>query len=194
MARVKDKGLNPQQEEFCQQYVKDYNGKQAAIRAKYSEKTAESQASRLLRIVKVQQRIEELNREIHNKIGISKEKICKELALIGFSSIDEHLTIDDGGTIRAKSFKEMPLGAARAIKKIKEKRTIKSCQGTKDKPSEDVILESTFEFELHDKQTALINLGKELGMFRERHELSGKDGSPLIVEIIKFATENKNTK
>jgi single-stranded DNA-binding protein len=39
---------------FVHEYLKDLNGKQAAIRAGYSPKTAESQASRLLRNVKVQ--------------------------------------------------------------------------------------------------------------------------------------------
>lgn len=38
---------------FVREYLKDGNGKQAAIRSGYSEKTAESQASRLLRNAKV---------------------------------------------------------------------------------------------------------------------------------------------
>jgi phage terminase small subunit len=39
---------------FCNEYLIDMNGKQAAIRSGYSEKTAEVQASRLLSNVKVQ--------------------------------------------------------------------------------------------------------------------------------------------
>lgn len=45
--------LTPKQEVFCKEYLVDFNGKQAAIRAGYSKKTAEVQASRLLSNAKV---------------------------------------------------------------------------------------------------------------------------------------------
>ena len=45
--------LNPKQKDFCCEYLIDLNGKQAAIRAGYSQKTAEVQASRLLSLAKV---------------------------------------------------------------------------------------------------------------------------------------------
>ena len=40
--------LTRKQKLFCHEYCKDQNGKQAAIRAGYSERTATSQAARLL--------------------------------------------------------------------------------------------------------------------------------------------------
>lgn len=168
---------------FILHYLKSYNATQAAKDAGYSAKSAENQGGRMIRKAQVQEAIAEEEHNIANKLCVSKDKIMKEMSLIGFSNIDEHLTVDDGGTVRALSFDELPLGASRAIKKIKEKRIIKSVQGTKDKPSEDVILESTFEFELYDKITALVNMGKELGMFRDRQEHTGKDGVPLEVTL-----------
>lgn len=45
--------LNKKQKLFVQEYLVDLNGKQAAIRAGYSPKTAEVQASRLLSLAKV---------------------------------------------------------------------------------------------------------------------------------------------
>jgi phage terminase small subunit len=162
--------LEPKQLAFCREYVVDYNGTQAAIRAGYSKKTANEQAARALAKVSIQEEIAKAEHEIQNKIIITKEKILKELALIGFSSIDEHLSIDDGGLVRAKTFEEMTPGAVKAIKKVKEKRVIRQAQDD----SEDMILDSTFEFELYDKQTALVNMGKELGMFRDKvdHKLT----------------------
>lgn len=47
--------LNPKQLIFIQEYLKSGNGKQAAIAAGYSENSAESQASRMLRNDKVKQ-------------------------------------------------------------------------------------------------------------------------------------------
>jgi phage terminase small subunit len=54
------KKLSAKQELFCQEYIKDLNGKQSAIRAKYSPNTAEVQACRLLKNVKVHLRLAEL--------------------------------------------------------------------------------------------------------------------------------------
>jgi phage terminase small subunit len=51
-------GLTKQQRRFAKEYPVDLNGKKAAIRANYSPKTAEAQASRLLRNVKVQKAIQ----------------------------------------------------------------------------------------------------------------------------------------
>jgi len=35
-------------------------------------------------------------------------------------------------------------------------------------------------FKLADKRAALVDIGKHLGMFKELHEHSGKDGAPLV--------------
>ena len=48
--------LTPKQLAFCQEYVVDKNGTQAAIRAGYSEDTSPEQASRLLRNIKVKKK------------------------------------------------------------------------------------------------------------------------------------------
>lgn len=47
--------LNPKQLIFVQEYMRSGNGKHAAIAAGYSERSAESQASRMLRDAKVKQ-------------------------------------------------------------------------------------------------------------------------------------------
>jgi phage terminase small subunit len=48
---------NARRERFCQEYRRDPNATQAAIRAGYSAKTAETQGSRLLRNVQVAARL-----------------------------------------------------------------------------------------------------------------------------------------
>jgi phage terminase small subunit len=50
---MSDEKLTEQQMLFVKEYIVDFNGTQAAIRAGYSEKTAAEQASRLLKNVKV---------------------------------------------------------------------------------------------------------------------------------------------
>ncbi|HSA31947.1 MAG TPA: terminase small subunit [Candidatus Omnitrophota bacterium] len=167
------KELNDKQMAFCREYVVDYNGTQAAIRAGYSKKTANRIAYTLLTKIDIQREIARRESLIENKTTVTKEKIIRELSLLGFSDMQDHITIDDSGCVQAVGIDELPIGASRAIKKVKERRIIKSVQGTAKNPSEDVILESTLEYELHDKINPLINMGKELGMFRDRPEFTG---------------------
>ena len=53
------KNLTPKQERFVQEYLIDLNATQAAVRAGYSQKTANEQGSRLLRNVNIRARIDE---------------------------------------------------------------------------------------------------------------------------------------
>lgn len=52
--------LTDKQEMFCREYLVDLNATQAAIRAGYSDKTARSQANRMLTNVDIEKRIQEL--------------------------------------------------------------------------------------------------------------------------------------
>jgi phage terminase small subunit len=54
---------NKKHETFCQEYLKDLNGTQAAIRAGYSEKTANVQSSAFLAKPNIRARIQELMAE-----------------------------------------------------------------------------------------------------------------------------------
>lgn len=76
-----DKPLEPQQLRFIDEYLsdKEFNAKQAAIRAGYSEKTAEAQASRLLRSVKVRAEIERRQKKVAKKFELNQEWIIKQL-------------------------------------------------------------------------------------------------------------------
>lgn len=85
---MKEVSFTKKQKCFADEYLKDYNGKQAAIRAGYSEKTAENQASRMLRLVKVAEYLGKRQIEKEKKIGITIEAIIDELKEIGFGIVD----------------------------------------------------------------------------------------------------------
>lgn len=55
--------LNPKQEKFIEEYLVDFNGTQAAIRAGYSRKTAASQASDLLKLPHVSEALARARKE-----------------------------------------------------------------------------------------------------------------------------------
>ncbi len=70
-------GLTPKQKRFCDEYLIDLNGTQAAIRTGYSEKTANEQAARLLANVSLKKYIDQRKAEISEKTGITQEVVLK---------------------------------------------------------------------------------------------------------------------
>ena len=71
--------LKRQQERFCQEYVVDYNGTQAAIRAGYKENSARKQASRLLTNEDILTRVHELQKDQLDRLAISQDYVVLQL-------------------------------------------------------------------------------------------------------------------
>lgn len=71
--------LKPRERAFVHEYLHDLNGTKAAIRVGYSEKTAASQASRLLRKPNVQAYRDALLQEQFDAIGVTKHSIASEV-------------------------------------------------------------------------------------------------------------------
>ena len=68
--------LAPKQRRFVKKYIANgCNGKKAAISAGYSKNTAESQASRMLTIVKVKNAIEKEQAKLETKLDYSRENL-----------------------------------------------------------------------------------------------------------------------
>lgn len=72
-------GLLPAQRRFCVEYVLDWNGTQAAIRAGYSPKTAGSQAHDLLKKPDIRVEIGRLERKAAEKLEIHHTDLLKRL-------------------------------------------------------------------------------------------------------------------
>lgn len=77
--------LTPKQERFCQEYIIDLNGAQAAIRAGYSSKDAHAQAARLSANVGIQKRIAELQQEKNKALDLKAEDTLREIARMAFA-------------------------------------------------------------------------------------------------------------
>lgn len=81
--------LNERQKRFCEEYIVDLNATQAAIRAGYSEKTAASTAARLLRNVKVQKYIAQLQAERGRRLQVTQDDVIKEISDIALLPLDD---------------------------------------------------------------------------------------------------------
>lgn len=78
MASLKDE----RQIRFVEEYIKDLNATQAAIRAGYSKKTARSQGARLLTNVDIQNAIQEAKSERQERAKIDADYVLKRLVEI----------------------------------------------------------------------------------------------------------------
>lgn len=74
--------MNPKQRKFCEIYAQCLNATAAAKKAGYSPKTAEQQASRLLRNVKVKAEIAKLIGKATSRAEVSLEWVLTELKSI----------------------------------------------------------------------------------------------------------------
>jgi len=105
----------------------------------------------------------ELNKRLdeirHNSV-IKAEEVLEELAVIAFADITDYVQVDQG-RLTIKNTDDM--SGTSAIAEISE-----GANGLKLK--------------LYNKITALENLGKYLGLFKERVELTGKDGEAIKIE------------
>lgn len=153
---------NPKRERFCQEYVIDRNGLQAAIRAKYAAGSAKVTASRLLTDVNVRARIDELQVKVTDKLEITAERVLRETARLAFSDVRKYF--NDDGTLRAFSDLDDDAAAALAGFESVEKAI----------PGEAGMTEQVRKFKIWDKPAALGMLGKHLNLFNEKIEI-GED-------------------
>ncbi|MFH2379765.1 terminase small subunit [Morganella morganii] len=74
--------LNDKQEMFCREYLVDLNATQAAIRAGYSDKTANRIAAQLLSKLDIGKRIQELKSERGERLAIDADYVLQRLVEI----------------------------------------------------------------------------------------------------------------
>lgn len=92
MAELKNK----KHEKFCNEYIKDMNATQAAIRAGYSEKTARSQGSTLLTNPNIKSRVAELREAYFNENIMTAQQVEYELTKIALGTSKEKQVIVEG--------------------------------------------------------------------------------------------------
>ena len=155
---------NPKYEAFCQEYMKDLNGAQAAIRAGYSEKGANVKGAQLLAIVSISERIAELMQERQQRTQVTADMVIAELAKIGFHNVQDF--VNGGNSIL--ELKHLDANKTAAVSSVK----------TTLKADGDLVSEVKF----HDKVAALEKLGKHLGIF----ERDNKQKTEITIKRVGF--------
>jgi phage terminase small subunit len=131
--------LTAQQSVFVSEYLVDRNGKQAAIRAGYSAKTAEVQASRLLSNAKVQEAIDEQLKLREQRTLVTADYIINSLKTVAERCMQIEAIVDREGQPTGE-FKFDSSGANRSLellgKHLKLFTDKTELSGDKDKPVE----------------------------------------------------------
>lgn len=154
---------------FCENYLVHLNGAKAARDAGFEANRSRVTACELMRRDDVKQYIAERREQLMEAIGISQERILQEYARIAFSDIR---TLYDNGAL--KQVHELDDDTA---------ATIAGVETYEERNPEGGIIGHTKKVKLWDKVKALDALGKHLGMFKNIHELTGKNGEPLSAPI-----------
>lgn len=146
--------MTQKQKRFIEEYLIDLNATQAAIRAGYSPDTAKSIGSENLTKPDIQARIAKAMAERSRRTGVNADRVVMELAKIAFVNAND--VIDpDTATVRSDALPE----DTAAIQSVKVKTF-----------GEDGLER---EIKMADKLKALELLGRHLGMFKDKVELSG---------------------
>ena len=92
--------LNEKQKQFCNEYLIDFNGTQAAIRAGYSEKTANRIASRLLSNVDIQAYLKELIENRNERTKITQDEVIAKIVKVANVCMQEIPVSEEIGTYK----------------------------------------------------------------------------------------------
>ena len=71
--------LTPKQQRFVEEYLIDLNATQSAIRAGYSEKTAQEQSSRLLSNVMIQEAVQKAKNKLSERTELTVDMVVNGL-------------------------------------------------------------------------------------------------------------------
>ena len=89
--------LEEKQKMFCKEYLVDFNGTQAAIRAGYSKKTANEQASRLLAKVNVQTYLKQLIEKRNERTKITQDEVVADSIKVKDRCMQNEAVLDKEG-------------------------------------------------------------------------------------------------
>lgn len=172
--------LTPKQSLFVHEYVKDWNGTQAAIRAGYSAKTAEQQASRLLSNVKISSVVDKMRLDLQNAIVVSKERVLLEFARIAFADIRKAYN-EEGGL---KNIHDIDDDTAAAITAIESEELYEGVGHGREQ------IGNTKKIKMSSKVAALRNLAEHLKLF---DNTSDEEKQRLIINIMTEVTNSSRT-
>lgn len=151
--------MTEKQKIFAEEYLVDLNATRAYRKTYPSVKrdeTAAQAGSRMLRNVKVAAYISERMKERQVRTEVTQDRVIEELAALAFTNLTDIVTVRRN-TVLVKDTDDLTAAQKKAIASIKE------------------TVSGGIEVKLSDKRAALELLGRHLGMWNDKLEVSGLD-------------------
>ncbi|NFC91457.1 terminase small subunit [Clostridium botulinum] len=164
--------LTPKQKIFCDEYLVDLNATRAykaAYKSIKKDETANAAASRMLRNVKVKEYIDKRTKDREKRTEIKQDDVVKEFASIANDDIKNYLSFRTEKVFVGYDSDGLPVQDYRTIVNMKDSDDI----DTKNISEISIGKDGQFKFKLYERDNALIQLGKHLGMFKDKVEVTG---------------------
>lgn len=164
--------LTPKQKIFVDEYLVDLNATRA-YKAAYKnikkDETAAVNGNRLLRNAKVKDHIDKRMKDRERRTEVTQDKVLQELAKIGFADIKDYLEYKTAKTVVQHDENGEPVIDYQQIVNVIDSKEV----DTSVIQEVSIGKDGTFKFKLYDKQKALVDIGKHLGMFTDKVEVKG---------------------
>jgi len=175
---LKDK-LTIKQEKYAQGLFSGLSQREAYKQAydceNMTDKTIDEAACRGAADCKVIARVNELQDELKYRNMATTERVLTEYAKIGFADIKDFLAFRTEKTVVDHDEEGQPIYGYKQIVEVKPSEEIDGTMVNEVSIGRD----GTLKFKLHDKKAALDMIGKHLGMFTEKMEITGANGGPI---------------
>jgi phage terminase small subunit len=210
---------------FVREYCVDFNGTQAAIRAGYSEATANEQASRLLANVTVQVAVERRISQVAALAEVDSALVVKELYDVATADPRDlmSVTVDccrhchgidhryqwtpaqykrefnkamaadepapdlEGGINfdpRLPPLESCPECHGRGVERVTVTPSAKLSRAAARLLASMKQTKDGIEIKTRDQDAALIAMGRVIGVFKDRSEMSGPGGGPMQLQAV----------
>jgi len=172
--------LSYKQQRFIDEYMIDFNGTQAAIRAGYSPRTARHQAHQLVTDYRIQAELKARTAKLSEQASITVAEIVERLAAILRATMRDYLRMTAKGELALDFSRATPQQMA-AVQHLEIDRAA----------GEDADGAKKFRLRLYDKIAAADKLLRHLGAYRDRVEHSGPEGGPIEVATPPVTAERR---
>lgn len=122
-----------------------------------------------------------MQEDLSRRTQITQDMVIHELAKIGFANMADYMKASDGGDPYL-DFSGLTRDQAAALAEV----TVEDFTDGRGENARDV---KRVKFKLCDKRAALVDIGRHLGMFRDKVELTGRDGGPIETRGISGMTD-----
>ena len=176
-------GLTIKQEKFCQGLFTGLTQREAYKRAYDCENmldaTIDSRACELAREGKIAGRLDILVNELKGRNMVTVERVLAEYAKIAFTDMKDFVSF---GTVKVQEGTDEETGEPiYNYRQMVEAKPSADVDGTMIQEVS-ISPKGVFAFKLHDKQKALDMIGKHLGMFIDKSEVSIKEMPEIIIK------------